>query len=385
MARAPRQQRAPREQTIETYPEADRLEPFPHPRHTKRFYGHAAQAAELAAGLKSGRLHHGWLFTGPPGIGKATLAYRFARAALAAQEPENVGLLADDAPTLDVPADAQAAHLVAALSHPDLLVLRRPYDRRAKRHDTALTADEVRRLRDFLGHKQTSGGWKVVLVDSADDLNVNAANALLKSLEEPPRRVLFVLISSMPGRLLTTIRSRCRTLTFQPLGDDDLRQATSQALMAVELALPGDDAWPPIVREAGGSVRNALSLASEEGAQLAAKVDKLFGQIARPDWTALHQMADEFSPIAAADRFDAFMELVHTRLARLIRAAATGAATADDLSEARRLGLADALASWAELWETLVRDKAMQSGLNLDRKAHLLDAVRAMNRLTANR
>ena len=69
MARAPRQQRAPREQTIETYPEADRLEPFPHPRHTKRFYGHAAQAAELAAGLKSGRLHHGWLFTGPPGIG----------------------------------------------------------------------------------------------------------------------------------------------------------------------------------------------------------------------------------------------------------------------------------------------------------------------------
>ena len=265
--------RRPVEQTIEVYPEADRLGDFPHPRHTEEFFGHREAEAHLAAGISSGKLHHAWLLAGTTGIGKSTLAYRFARAALAGK-PSQAKLI-QEPDRLMVDPGSQASHLVRALSHPDLLVIRRPYDIKAKRFKTAITVDEVRRLRDFLGHKQSGNGWKVVIVDAADDLNVNAANALLKSLEEPPERAIFFLVSAMPGRLLTTIRSRCRVLNLLPLGDDDVRQAATQALIAAGLPVPPDEAWPALVVSAEGSVAKLLALASDEGIALAKKVDQL--------------------------------------------------------------------------------------------------------------
>ncbi len=103
---------------------------------------------------------------------------------------------------------------------------------KAKRFATGIPVDEVRRLRSFLAHRAVADGWRVVIVDEANELNVNAANALLKSLEEPPTRTVFLLVSSAPGRLVPTIRSRCRTLTLQPLDDEALRAAATQALAA---------------------------------------------------------------------------------------------------------------------------------------------------------
>src|SRR4029077_2872691 len=145
------------------------------------------------------------------GIGKATLAYRFACSALASPHERASG-----GETLDVADDTRAARQVRALSHPGLLLLRRPYDEKAKRFASAIPVDEVRRLRSFLSHRATDDGWRVVIVDDAKELNVNAANALLKSLEEPPQRTIFLLIAPAPGKLLPTIRSRCRMLPLNP-------------------------------------------------------------------------------------------------------------------------------------------------------------------------
>jgi DNA polymerase-3 subunit delta' len=222
----------------------------------------------------------------------------------------------------------------------------------------------------------------VVIVDSADELNVNAANALLKALEEPPERVVFLLICSMPGRLLATIRSRCRLLMLQPLGHEDLEAAARQALAAAEIDAPVAEDWPALMTAAGGSVRRLLSLVGDDGAGLARRVDDLLDHAARGNWARVHELADVLSGVQAAASFDAFVELLTVRLAGIIRAAATGEGEAGDVEAARRLRVGDDLASWAELWETLVREKAVQGTLNLDRRAFLLDAARRLGSLS---
>ena len=204
--------RAPTLKDTEAPPEADRLDGAAHPRETTTLFGHGAAEATLAQSFAGGRMHHGWLLSGREGIGKATLAYRFARYALATpaqRDPSNR--------SLDIPPASTAARQVLALSHPGLLVIRRPWDAKNKRHTTSIPVDEVRRIKPFLAHTAEPGAHRVVIVDSADELNANAANALLKSLEEPPPATTFLLVTSEPGRLLPTIRSRCRMLDLAPL------------------------------------------------------------------------------------------------------------------------------------------------------------------------
>ena len=254
MARAARVQDIP---DAEAPPEADRLGEFPHPRETHALFGHRAAEATLAQAFAGGRLHHAWLLAGRAGIGKATLAYHMARHMLARPEERDPA-----AATLDVPPGSAATRQVARLAHPGLLVLRRPYDLKSKRLLSVISVDEVRRLRGFLGLTGAEGGWRVVIVDSADELNANAANALLKSLEEPPPRALFLLVTSQPSGLLPTIRSRCRRLDLAPLDAESLQRAAEAALEAAGLKRPPADAWPQLARLADGSVRAALQLAT---------------------------------------------------------------------------------------------------------------------------
>jgi DNA polymerase-3 subunit delta' len=362
--------RAPAATEIEALPESDRLGNFPHPRDTRHLCGHEAAERTLAAALASGRMHHAWILGGPQGIGKATLAYRFARSALASPHEQASG-----SETLDVADDTRAARQVRALSHPGLLLLRRPYDEKAKRFASAIPVDEVRRLRSFLSHRATDDGWRVVIVDDANELNVNAANALLKSLEEPPQRTIFLLVASAPGKLLATIRSRCRVLTLHSLASEPLRKAAAQALEAAGETLPKDAEWPALERIAEGSVGRLLGLLGSGGLELNERLNALLNTLPRVDWRSVHALSDELAPVAASARFELFFDLLSGSLERLIRAQAAGEGTREDAELAARLIGEDRLASFAALWERIGRDKADTLALNLDRKALILDLV----------
>ena len=361
--------RVPAVQEFEELPEADRLDDFPHPRATKQLFGHAEAERELATAFAGGRMHHGWLITGREGIGKATLAWRFTRHALARPDERD-----PKGEKLDVPETCTATRQTLALSHPGLLLIRRPWDSKAKRFTTAITIDEVRRLRNFLSHSADTGTWRIVLVDRADELNVNAANALLKSLEEPPGRTIFLLICSEPGRLLATIRSRCRRLDLSPLAGGDLRNAALHAIGATDGVGPPDSkAWPVLERLAEGSVRRLLMLSASKGLELHERISSLLAALPKVDWSAVHPLSDELAGAANGPRFELFYELLLGGISRLIRARVSGQGSADDVALANRLIAEDAVATWAELWERIAREKAEAVALNLDRKTLILE------------
>src|SRR5262249_26338227 len=192
----------------------------------------------------------------------------------------------------------------------------------SKRHAASIPVDEVRRLKAFLGLTAGEGAWRVVIVDTADELNVNAANALLKSLEEPPTRGLFLLIASEPSRLLPTIRSRCRRLDLEPLASGPLRTATEAALTSADQSTPGAQNWPLLERLAEGSARRALQLSGSGALELYRRIEALFSTLPNVDWTDVHALSDQLSLAANEQRFEVFYDLLLDLLARLVRARA---------------------------------------------------------------
>ena len=263
-----------------------------------------------------------------------------------------------------------------ALSHPGLLLIRRPYDVKAKRFATSIPVDEVRRLRSFLAHRATGDGWRVVIVDEANELNVNAANALAQVAGGAADA------HGVPARLLGAGRPSCRpsaraarALPLQPLGSKDLRAAAVQALAAAGTPQPSDAEWAPLERLAEGSAGRLLGLLGTGGIELNAKVEKLLSLLPKVDWRAVHALSDELQPIAAQPRFELFFELLQNALSRLIRAAATGEGSAADRALAARLMGEARLASFAALWERIAREKADTLALNLDRKSFILEIV----------
>ena len=367
--------RAPLMQEIEVLPEADRLEGAPHPRHTVKLFGHKAAEGELAERLHAGKMHHGWLLTGPAGIGKATLAYRFARAALSRpDERDRTGR------SLGVSSETSGSRQVRALSHPGLLVIRRAYNVKDKKFGVTIPVDEVRRLRQFLAMSTEAGSWRVVIVDSADDLNIAAANALLKSLEEPPPRTVFLVLSAEPGRLLPTIRSRCQMRALEPLSSADLRAAAEQAIEAEGGTAPGAGDWAALNRISNGSVRRVLNLAGNGGLALNDAIMGHLSSLPKVDWGAVHTLGDKLAPAAAEQQFTLFVELLMGALARLIRAAAMSEGSGPEAALAEKLVGQTRLATFASLWETLSRETAEADTLNLDRKALILDIFARLER-----
>ena len=318
---------------------------IPHPRATSVLFGHADAEQALLAGYRGGRIAHAWLIGGPPGIGKATLAYRMARFALAHPDPAAPDVAR--AKNLAVPPDSPAARRVAGRAHPDLLVLERGTNESGQLR-TVITVDEVRRTIGFFGSTAGEGGWRVCIVDAADELKYpEGSNALLKVLEEPPQRSLFLLVSHAPGRLLPTIRSRCRRLTLRPLDADDVVSAAMAALGgdADESALRG------VVGAADGSVARAIALSSGPQLALRDKVIALLDRLPATDPRALHALGDSLDR-GDDDLFEIFLETArHWLSARLDRTA-----------EPARL------ARVAEVWERLNRSARDAEIFNLERK-----------------
>jgi len=352
-------------------PAVDELAGWPAPEAQSAWFGSGEIEAELADAYRSGRMHHAWLIGGPRGIGKATLAFRLARYILAHPQPGpergDAGLAVDEADPV--------FRKVASGAHPNLLVLRRPWDERAGRFKTELTVDEVRRTVGFFGSTPGEPGWRVAIVDSADEMNPSAANALLKVLEEPPRQALFLVVAHAPGRLLPTIRSRCRRLDLEPLPTD-----------VIEAAIAGNPATASASRDdvrlaaglAEGSLRQAIMLLDSDGAALYRDFHALVAGLPELDLVALHGFADRLARRGQDDSFTAFFDLLQGWLARRVRGEAE---PAEDQPLAERLRAAP-LASWAEVWEKVSRSFAATEELNLDRKQFVLTSLMTLARAT---
>jgi DNA polymerase-3 subunit delta' len=266
--------------------------------------GHDEQIAAFMDAANSERLHHAWLLTGPKGIGKASFALLAARRLLAEAAGPPV-----DLPGFEIPATHPVAALVEAGSHPDLMRLERKADEKTGAVARSITIDQVRGLQRLFSTTGSYSSRRVVIVDAVDDLERGGANALLKNLEEPPEGSLFLLVSHAPGRLLPTIRSRCRTLRFQALGDDVMT-----SIVRGQLPEASDSEIAALVRVGEGAPGRALAFAGLDIAALDASIDRLInhGDPANAERSAL---ARNLALKANQARYEAFLDRAPARMA----------------------------------------------------------------------
>jgi len=318
-----------------------------HPRDRFDLIPSAAAETAFVDALDRGRLHHAWMVCGPEGLGKATFAYRAARRLLGATPDLSRGPLGAR------PQDP-VSQLISAQSHPDLLVLERLVD--GGKTKKSISVDQARDLPEFFSKSPSRAAYRVAIIDAADDLNLNAANALLKVLEEPPERGVLFLITHAPGRLLATIRSRCRRLTFQPWPEPEVA-----GLLARQTELDRDEA----VRIAGmarGSPGAALSLATTANLELD-RLARRWVDEGPVDRAEQQSIADGFRGAEGQARFEALLD----RLAAAVKA--------------RSLAQSGQGAAWADLWTRLTEAPERAAAINLDKGDLLASALADLARV----
>ena len=348
---------------------------IPAPRQNPELLGHETAEAALLNAYLSGRLPHAWLITGPRGIGKATLAFRFARFLFAQTASESGGLFAPPPPkSLAVAPDHPAFRRVASGGHPDLLVVERAYDPKRKRRRSEVVVDDTRAIAGFLRLTPAEGGWRVVILDEADAMNRNAANAVLKILEEPPKRALLLLASDNPGRLLPTIRSRCRRLALRPVSVELVAEALARQRPDLEVA-----DREALARLSQGSIGRAFELADAGGIALYQSLSRILERLPEMEDEAVNALAEKAARGEAG--FALLAELLPGWLARMVALAAGGGeaeAWPGEGATMRRLAGRRGLDQWVEVWEKLTQLFAQADGFNLDRKQAVLNAFFAL-------
>ena len=331
---------------VEATEEHDSIAGIPAPVATYALHGHLPQWRALVEAHQSGRLHHAWLLQGPRGIGKATAAFAFARRLLSLPDAtEDLGPGSD--------ATDAVARQIAGGSHPNLVHITRPVTDKGTGFKTQITVEEIRKLNRFFRTTTSAKQWRVAIIDPADDMNRNAANALLKILEEPPERSIFLITNHMPGRLLPTIRSRCRVLRFDPLAADEM--AATLATMPLGL---GEDEMKAAIGLSDGSVRTAVSLIASGGLELEVHLRRILAA-SEPAWPDIHALADALTQKGRETAFELTLAAAFKHLA--------------EEAEARLAKGEVALASrQAALWAS--ENERLREGLayNLDRKQMLL-------------
>ncbi len=346
-------------------PESDRLDAYPHPREATVLVGQGRAEGDLLDAFRAGRLPHAWLIGGPEGVGKATLAWRFARFVLAHPDPSVPEVRA--ASDLAVLPDDPMAKRIAAGGAGDVALLRREWNDKTGRLFSEIRVEDVRRAAGLFQRSSRTGGYRICIIDCVEDLNRAGANALLKLIEEPPPLSLFLLIAHRPARILPTLRSRCRLLVLPPLSSDEV-------LQALRVAVPSSaDAEPDVMAEAaarsGGSVRRALHSLGSERLALDREARAVLDRLPNLDWRGLHRLADRIG--ADQEAFDllteAVLDWIHARLQRLTTAEA---------------GPGHRLAPLAEVWEKIRRSAHDAESLNLDKRATLLSIFADLARAT---
>jgi DNA polymerase III subunit delta' len=336
----------------DTVEEGDRYGNHPHPREMLWYGGDPVIERIMLDAYRSSKLHHAWLITGQEGVGKATLAYRFARFLLAHPDPAADGV--QNAQDLSVSADHPVSGKVARLSHPDLSVISRTVGKDSKKLRKDISIDDVRDGLGLFRVTAGAGGWRVVIVDAADDLNRSSQNALLKMLEEPPKQAVFLLIAHRPGGLLPTIRSRCRVLRV-PLLDE----ATVQKGLH-KLSDASDDAIMIAARSAGGSLRQALALLDPSMAVIRRETGAFLKNPDQQDVRSAMTLVEKAVGKAGEAAFEVIIDMIEAHLR-------------DGLHDAVDTAVSSAaLAARAELWDKLRRSAREIETYNLDRRPFLL-------------
>ena len=322
------------------------------PRTSAGLVGHGHAETTLRRAWDEARLAHGWLLAGPPGIGKATLAWRFVKFLQSGGGGEGLA---------DNPADI-AVRQIEAGAHPDCRLVRRSYGKVApRRFRSQISVEDVRDLGGFMRQTPAFGGWRTVIVDAADEMNSNAANAMLKLLEEPPPQTVLILIAHVPGRLPPTIRSRCQRLVLRPLADGEVRAV----LKDKRPALKGGET-EALARLAAGSPGRAIALADAGGLQIHDQLSTLLTGLEKADVVEIQAFADSLAPASAEPAYRAFVDLLLVWLQKTVRAAAAGPRPAAE--------------RWFAAYDRVLDLTTKADGLNLDRKAVVLSSFWALEK-----
>ncbi|MBM3517484.1 MAG: DNA polymerase III subunit delta' [Alphaproteobacteria bacterium] len=331
--------------------------------------GHQAAERLLHGAAAEGRLAHAWLISGPRGIGKATLAYRFARHLLAGGHRR--------APDLTLAPEDPVFRQVAVGSHPDLLTIERARDAKSGRLSGEIVVEHARRIPAFFARTAAQGGWRVAIVDAADDLNDKAATAVLKIVEEPPQRGLILLIAHSAGRILPTIRSRCRLLRLQPLA-----QAIVEDILGLHHGGQSEAERATVAELAQGSAGRALEISAAGGGALYAELIGLVSQLRKLETLPLLRFGERMARPSNEPTYQVVRELLPLWLARLVRTGAGDLPAREivpgEMAVLCQLGTGGGLDRWVEVWEKIADLFAQADDLNLDKKQVLIAALVAL-------
>ncbi len=359
---------------------SDQIEGYPHPKMTEQLFGHQFAEQEFISCFKSNKLHHGWLITGEKGIGKATFAWRMAKFLLTQPIPlrEPNGLFDNSGENQNSDLDENLRETMTARilaeSEPRLVVVRKSFDEKRKIFRSSIRVDEVRRLKTFFSLSVSDGGGRVAIIDCAEDMNIHAANALLKTLEEPPKDTIFLLVCHNPQSLLPTIKSRCRELRLRSLTESDLKSALKQ----INLTIPENDSNIYSLLGAG-SVGNSIRLLEHDGAGLYRTLLSFLNQLPNLNGFELEKFVRTFSGIKNRSQLELFIELLNMVIARLSKAGIMEHSLADQILEDEKKIFTKlcpnqvAAKKWAELAQTQSENLKRGLAVNLDPSSLILD------------
>ncbi len=356
------------------------------PRYTDKVFGHEGAERLFLEAFNSDRLHHAWLISGPKGIGKATLAWKFAKFLLS-QQPENVGpgLFGDEVPSeaisLDTGPEDPTIQRIKSGGHGGLIVAERTFNEKTGKMRNDIVIDDVRKLINFFSQTSAEGGWRVAIVDAADEMNSNAANALLKVLEEPPEKSIIFLVAHSPGKLLPTIRSRCRAMNLNALPEESVK-----AVLAARFPEMSIDDLSSTALLSRGAPGRAIEIASLEGVTLYKEMVALLADLPRLNIPNVHQFSVKIGAAKADAKYRLFIQIYLDWIQRLVKQLATGMGSQELISgetaQITRISAFAGVDQWLDLWEKMGELINRADAVNLDRKQIIVTMFTALGALS---
>lgn len=376
----------------DTIPLSDCASGALHPVSSGLYFSHQKNVQILEQSLASGRFHHGWIFSGPLGVGKATLAYHLARILLADGLDKSsagsdggedlAGGSADLLARSEQIKTKKTGRLIGQFAHPDMRVLRVNYDQKTKKYFRFIRIDEMRALKEMLQTTPSMGVHRVAIIDKAEDMNEASSNALLKVLEEPPAHTTFILITNSLGQIPVTIRSRCRMLKFNGLELDEFKLAVSQQFELQGKALPGEVDWHDLMHLSGGSVRIGFELIIGNGLKFYQALFKIFEKLPNLDQRNLDYFVDGVLKDKSGQDYEGGVQLISDLIYRLIKGkVAEYPLSAGEKILSQKLVRGQSIEQWLGLWDTLSKRSLDVDDLNLDKKTYLLQSFFALRDL----